>query len=397
MISVHEASAIILSNLFKPDYQSCSLCDAVGKVLGEEILADRDLPPFNRVTMDGIAISTETWKEGKRKFLIEAVQAAGEVQKKLANPENAIEVMTGAMLPLGTDAVIRYEELVLQSRNASVSSESVEQGQNIHRQGQDSGKGSVLLSPGMILSAAEIALLATVGKTNVLIKTYPKTAIVASGDELVEVNSVPLPHQIRRSNTYAIEAAMKTLGWHGEQFHLPDEKEILKKSLTEILTNNDVVILSGGVSRGKFDFIPAVMEEIGVKKVFHQVNQRPGKPFWFGVSADGKVVFALPGNPVSTFMCFYRYIKPWLLSSLSVETSPVEAILAKDFSFVPRLTYFLQVGIKNEGGKLMAYPDAGGGSGDFANLKKIHGFLELPPDKTEFKAGETFRFIGFRD
>lgn len=396
MISVQQASAIILSHLFKPGHRSCPIQDAVGKVLAEEISADRDLPPFNRVTMDGIAIHADAWRNGKRKFFIEGIQAAGEPQKNLVNPENAIEVMTGAMLPLGTDTVIRYEDLTMEPPNVTISADTVEPGQNIHRQGQDAKKGSVLLNPGIILSAAEIALLATVGKTDVLVKVYPKTSIVASGDELVEVSSVPLPHQIRRSNTYAIEAAMKTLGWAGKQFHLPDEKEILKNSLEEILANSDVIILSGGVSQGKFDFIPTVMEEIGVKKIFHHVNQRPGKPFWFGVSSHGKVVFALPGNPVSTFMCFYKYIKPWLLASLSVEPDHVEAILTKDFSFTPKLTYFLQVGTKNEGGKLMAYPEAGGGSGDFANLKKINGFLELPPERTEFKAGESFPFIQFR-
>lgn len=396
MITVQEASAAILSQLFKPQSVSCSIHEAVGKVLAEEVVADRDFPPFNRVSMDGIAIHSESWQKGKRKFQIEGVQAAGESQKELSNRDNAFEVMTGAVLPKGTDAVIRYEDLLVESSFASVQVENVNAWQNVHRQGQDARQGDVLISEGMVLSPAEIALLASVGKSTVRVKEFPKTAIVASGDELVEINSIPLPHQIRRSNTYAIEAAMKTLGWKGEQFHLPDEEEILRRSLHEIVEKFDVVILSGGVSQGKFDFIPTVMESIGVKKIFHQVNQRPGKPFWFGASANGKVVFALPGNPVSTYMCFYKYIKPWLLRSMGVEIETQHAILAKDFTFLPKLTYFLQVNLKNESGRLMAYPEAGGGSGDFANLKKIHGFLELPPDRQEFKAGEVFPFIGFR-
>jgi molybdopterin molybdotransferase len=201
---------------------------------------------------------------------------------------------------------------------------------------------------------------------------------------------------VRRSNTYAIEAAMRTLGWHGDPYHLPDEKQVLQRSLEKMVEAYDVIILSGGVSQGKFDFIPQVMEAIGVKKVFHQVSQRPGKPFWFGVSAAGKTVFALPGNPVSTFMCFYRYILPWLRKSIGVEEKGAYAILAEDFTFQPPLTYFLQVAVKNEGGRLMAYPDAGGGSGDFANLKKIDGFLELPATSQSFKAGEAFPYIAFR-
>ena len=134
-----------------------------------------------------------------------------------------------------------------------------------------------------------------------------------------------------------------------------------------------------------------------MKKLFHHVNQRPGKPFWFGSSTNGKTVFALPGNPVSTYMCFYRYIKPWLLKSLQVETRQSCASLAKNFSFAPNLTYFLQVKVESEDGKLLAYPDAGGGSGDFVNLKNVTGFLELPPDKSTFSSGEVFPYFSFRD
>ncbi len=188
---------------------------------------------------------------------------------------------------------------------------------------------------------------------------------------------------------------MQHMGWEANQFHISDDQELLRTALQSLLNNHDVLILSGGVSKGKFDFIPTVLEELGVTKIFHEVSQRPGKPFWFGVKND-KRIFALPGNPVSTFMCFYRYIQPWIFKSLRVQKELPSAILAKDFSFPPKLTYFLQVTVKNEGGKLVAYPDQGGGSGDFANLKKIDGFLELPLEKTDFKAGEVFTFIPFR-
>lgn len=396
MISVQQALAVIFSHLYKPQVQKVSLDKCVQHVLAESVFSDRDFPPFNRVTMDGVAIRFESWKKGQRKFTIEGTQAAGEVQKKLQHSDHAMEVMTGAMLPDGTDTVIRYEDLKIEGNAAQIEAGSIIEGQNVHRKGQDFKAGEILLNPGMLLSPAEVALLASVGKTHFQVYSYPKAAIVSSGDELVDVSATPLPHQIRRSNTYAIEAAMATLHWPGIQYHMPDEKQILKKMLTIILKENDVIILSGGVSQGKFDFIPEVMEEIGVEKKFHQVSQRPGKPFWFGVSKDNKAVFALPGNPVSTFMCFYKYVKPWLLKSLEVEERLEEAVLAKDFSFAPKLTHYLQVSIKNERGKRLAYPDAGGGSGDFANLKRVDGFLELPAEKTDFKAGEVFPFIPFR-
>jgi molybdopterin molybdotransferase len=177
---------------------------------------------------------------------------------------------------------------------------------------------------------------------------------------------------------------------------MPDREDVLRDTLREIVSTFDILILSGGVSKGKFDFIPKVLESIGLKKKFHQVSQRPGKPFWFGVSDSGKVAFALPGNPVSTYMCFYRYIKPWALKSIGLSTEFDPVFLAKDFPFPPKLTFFLQVDVKNEKGKMMAYPAMGGGSGDFANLKNVSGFVELELEKTEFKAGDLVPFIPFR-
>jgi molybdopterin molybdotransferase len=397
MVNTGEATSIIHSNLYKPKIESGVIEQSVGKVLAEIIHADRDFPPFNRVAMDGIAIDYNTYYSGQREFSMEAIQAAGEPQLRLKDPKHCIEIMTGAMLPSGADTVIRYEDIEINNKIAIIKEELIiTKGQHIHRQGQDARQGEILLEPGIIISAAEVALLASVGKN--VVKTFmnPRTAIVASGDELVEITKVPGPHQIRRSNTYAIEAGMKLLGWQGKQFHLPDDSNILKMSLDRIKAEYDVIIVSGGISKGKFDFIPQVLEEIGIKKLFQQVSQRPGKPFWFGTSTDGKIVFALPGNPVSTYMCFYRYIEPWFWKSLGVERKTAQAVLAKDFTFQPKVTCFVQVRIENEGGKLMAYPDAGGGSGDFANLKKVDGFLELPLEKSTFKAGEVFPYFPFR-
>jgi molybdopterin molybdotransferase len=396
MIRVAEATSIVLSNLYNPLPVNTRIVEALGHILAEPVRADRDAPPFDRVTMDGIAINFKSFAEGRRAYTIEATQAAGQVQKQLSDSANAFEVMTGAVLPVGTDTVIRYEDLKIEGTKATIMIDHVAQYQSVHRQGVDARHNDVLIETGTRLSAAEIALLASVGRSTVQVQRFPKTAIISSGDELVEIEQIPEAHQIRRSNTYAIESAMKSLNWSGHQVHLPDDKFILKKSLSTLLAENDVLIISGGVSQGKYDFIPQVLQEIGVHQLFHQVSQRPGKPFWFGASDKGKVVFALPGNPVSTFMCFYRYIKPWIYKSLGLVEIPVEALLSKDFSFQPPLTYFLQVNVKNEGGRLIAYPDAGGGSGDFINLKKVTGFLELPKERTDFKAGEAFPYIPFR-
>lgn len=396
MVSVDEASRIVFSHLFTTRSQTVDLSNAVGKVLAEEITADRDFPPFDRVAMDGIAIRSEQVSQGRRTFVIEQVQAAGELQKKLLRPENAIEVMTGAMLPGGTDTVIRYEDISVQSGIATLNSSDVSPGNNIHRQCLDAQKGEVLLSRHTLLSPAEIALLAAVGKCQVEVLGFPSAAIISTGDELVAVEDIPEAHQIRRSNVFAIEAAMTEMKWPGTRFHMPDREDILRDTLREIVSTFDILILSGGVSKGKFDFIPSVLESVGLKRKFHQVSQRPGKPFWFGASDSGKVAFALPGNPVSTYMCFYRYIKPWALKSMGLPTGFDPVFLAKDFSFRPELTFFLQVNVKNDNGRMMAHPLQGGGSGDFANLKNVSGFVELEKEKTEFKAGDLVPFIPFR-
>jgi len=396
MVTVQEATDVILAHPIKPRVETVPFHNSIGRVLAEKIMADRDFPPFDRVTMDGIAIAFDEWKAGYREFAVEDIQAAGSPQKSLRDVSNCIEVMTGAILPEGTDTVIRYEDVNIQNDKATVLAQKLERGQFLHLQGNDARKGTVLLEPGIALSPAEIALLASVGKSEVSVYAFPKTAIISSGDELVGVTEEPELYQIRRSNAYAIEGAMEQMKWEGRQYHLPDRKDFLLDSLRVIEADHDVLILSGGVSKGKFDFIPEVLEEIGIQRLFHEVKQRPGKPFWFGVSKKGKVVFALPGNPVSTYMCFYRYIKPWLLRSFGAKPATLEAVLAQDFSFAPELTHFLQVSVKVEQGCLKAYAQPGSGSGDFANLKHADGFLELPADRQHFKAGEAFPYIPFR-
>lgn len=396
MGTVEEATAIILQNCFVPSPVSVPVTSSVGRVLAEQVRADRDFPPFDRVAMDGIAISFSAWEQGRREFIIEDLQAAGQGVKKLRNDANAMEVMTGAILPEGTDTVIRYEDLKITREVAVILIVKVIRGQNIHRQAQDAKAGEVLLEPGTMISPAETALLSSVGLSRLDVLDFPKTAIISSGDELVDIDTKPEPHQVRRSNSYAVHASMKSLQWPGSIFHLPDNREFLKSSLSAILADHQVMILSGGISKGKFDFIPEVLEAIGVQQLIREVSQRPGKPFWFGATKDHKVVFALPGNPVSTFMCFHRYIKPWLLKSFGLPRRDLKVMLAADLNFEPRLTYFLQVRVSNDEGRLVAYPHAGGGSGDFANLKNVDGFLELPMEKSVFKAGEVYPFIPFR-
>lgn len=389
MITVQQATEIIHEVPFHAEKEHVEISQATGRVLAGNIIADRDLPPFHRATMDGIAIK---YQEGVTEFVVEGTQAAGQPQQHLKN--GCIEIMTGAVLPEGADTVVRYEDIEITDGKATIKA-PFEKNQSIHVRGIDAREGEILLRPGTILSPAEIAILASVGKPNVAIYKVRPIAIVTTGDELVPIESKPAVFQIRRSNGVALASALAMMNIDARTVHLPDDAGVLETQLSSIISNHDVIILSGGVSKGKFDYIPGVLEKLGIKKAFHQVKQRPGKPFWFGRS-ETKTVFALPGNPVSTFLCFHRYIKPWIEAGLGVDRRNAKAILATDFIFKPDLTYFLQVKIDTSTGSLLATPDAGEGSGDFANLRNVDGFIELPAERNQFLKGELFPYIPFR-
>ncbi|MDX5482438.1 MAG: molybdopterin molybdotransferase MoeA [Hymenobacteraceae bacterium] len=399
MIRVEEAEAIIQAQLRNYGTASLPFEQAVGRVLAEDLRTDRDLPPYNRVAMDGIAINFDAFEQGTRTFRISATQAAGDPPVEITSPAECVEIMTGAALPATTDTVIRYEDLQIQDGKATVVTDSITRGQSIHPQGKDKKQQDVVASANQVVSAALIGVAAAVGATELLVKKLPRTVVISTGDELVDVEENPLPYQIRRSNSYMVKAALQQYGLQAELLHLPDEPTETKKQLQECLEEYDVIILSGGISMGKFDYVPQVLEELAVQKLFHKVQQRPGKPFWFGTQANGTVVFALPGNPVSTFMCLTRYFIPWLEGSLGINNaSKVRyAVLSRDITFKPQLQYFLQVTLSiSEQGQVLATPLEGNGSGDFANLVEADAFLELPQEKSEFKAGEVYRVWPFK-
>ncbi len=397
MITVEQAEQIILENTIQIPAEKVGINDALGRILAEDLCADRDFPPFNRVTMDGIAIRFEQWRSGQTAFSIEATAAAGNPEKTLGNNQNCIEVMTGAMLPVNTDTVIRYEDLSIKDKVATITVDNLLVGQNIHLQGSDRKNGDIIVPKGRKISAAEIGVAATIGKAEILVQRKLRAVVISTGEEIVPITETPLPHQIRTSNGYALQACLKNWGLETENVLLPDDQAIIESKIAEFMETFDVLILSGGVSAGKFDFVPQALENQGVKKLFHKVSQRPGKPFWFGKSAKGSSVFALPGNPVSTFMCLNRYFKKWLDASQGIENEQLMAELAEDFTFKPELTFFLQVKLSYSlTGKILASPVEGHGSGDLANLVEADAFLELPLERSFFNKGEVFKVFMYR-
>lgn len=397
MISVNEATSLILSTRLRLKKERVNLLEARGRILASEVVADRNFPPFDRVTMDGIAINYTAYETGARAFDLEGTQLAGEEAKKLKSTANALEVMTGAVLPAGCDTVIPYEDIEIAGGRATLRIDTVRRGQNVHQEGRDQKQGTLLLKPGTLIGASEVAVLATVGVSIPKVFCLPRVAVVATGDELVAIDEHPQPYQIRSSNSQALAADLQSWGVEPEIFHIRDDKDSLKAQLGEILKSFDVLLLSGGVSKGKADFLPDVLASLQVQKVFHRVAQKPGKPFWFGHIDEKKFVFAFPGNPISTFMCFHRYFIPWFKACLDMPVTQPYAKLGEDFEFEAPLTYFLQVRTNiDKKGNLWALPKSGGGSGDLANLLFASGFLELPANKSSFKKGESLPLFSYR-
>ncbi len=398
MVSVEQATELIFQNLMSFGSELVPIGKATGRILAQNLCADRPFPPFDRVSMDGIALRVDDFFSGKKTFKIVGLQAAGQSPKTIKHPGDCLEIMTGAVLPGGADSIVRYEDLKIENGFAEIILEKIERWQNIHRQGIDRKIGDLLVAAGTRISPAEIATAATIGLSKIEVARLPKTAVISTGDELVSVEKLPLPHQIRMSNAHAIHSVLLGFGIEATIFHLPDSPKILKKRLAKILEKYPLVILSGAVSKGKLDFLPQILPELGVEKVFHRVAQRPGNPFWFGRRGDENIVFAPPGNPVSTFMVTHRYILPWLRASFGMPKTPQEfAVLTEKVNFKPDLTYFLQVKLSSgNDGRLLASPVFGHGSGDLANLNDSDAFLELPRGREVFEAGEAFSIIRFR-
>jgi molybdopterin molybdotransferase len=396
MIPVNEALRRVLEDVPEAKTEFVAFQDALGRITAEPVRADRPFPPFDRVSMDGIAIAYEAYKKGRRSFGIKGVQAAGSPQMELPSTDDCLEVMTGAILPRFADTVIQYEHVDMASGEASPR-RSVKKGQNVHKAGLDRKQGDILIPKGKVIGQAEMAVLATVGKVDVEVQKMPFVGIVSTGNELVPVEEIPEPHQIRASNVHAIGSELKKLGIKAETRHIKDKKNDLIKGLTEMIDHFDLILMSGGVSRGKFDFVPEVLEELGIMKRFHKVAQRPGKPFWFGRN-NRCTVFGLPGNPISSLVCFMIYVKPWLRKYYRLgDPSRVYVQLQEEVHFAPTLTRFMEVRLDSlPSGVLAAHPVPGKGSGDLANLLEADGFIELPDDRETFNVGEVFPYYGYR-
>jgi molybdopterin molybdotransferase len=338
--------------------------------------------------MDGIALSFETYASGKRTFKIEGVCAAGMPRQALQHPDHCIEIMTGGALPEGADLIIPYEHLKIENETASVTVEVPrERFDSVHEQGSDFRTGALLLKAGASMNGPRWGIAASIGASRLPVVKRPKIKIISTGDELVPVDTFPLPHQVRRSNAYALQGSLLAHGFTEVSLdHVKDDYPSLLSHYESVSKDPGVLIYSGGVSKGKFDYLPEVWKAMNVQKHFHEVAQRPGKPLWFGTDPKRNVmVLGLPGNPISSLVCLHRYF---------LENPLKYARLTEEVRFSKPLTYFLPVRLKYaEDGVTLAHPMEVKNSGEFAGLAESDGFIELPAEGSHFKAGESYRIF----
>jgi len=391
MITVNEALKLIEENFQPFGEERLSLNNAFGRLLAENLYADREYPPFHRVMMDGIAINSKDLYIQTSSYKITGTAPAGSPALKLKNSGECIEVMTGALLPKGADIVIPYEEVLIEDSMATIDlSLKYRTHQNIHLKGSDINKDAIILKADKYLTGPQIGIAASIGKSVLKVAAFPKINIISTGDELVAIDDKPQEYQIRRSNSQALKSSLNLFGYEDiELSHIKDSVKEIAKHFNDAKEKFDILIYSGGVSKGKFDFLPNFWEEQGVEKVFHRVSQKPGKPLWFGVDRKhNTTIFGLPGNPISSLVCLHRYF---------INSREIFVELGEDITFKYNLTCFYPVSISfTKDAKILATPISTQNSGEFSALSESDGFIELPKDKDYFQKGESFLYFPWR-
>lgn len=386
LITPHEADQI-LASIQPLSSQARPFMDCLGLTLREDLRADRPFPPFDRITMDGIACRQADLALGPLK--IQGLHCAGDPKTPSLKPAHCWKVMTGSSFPPDCDLVIPVEELSISQDLVTVLN-APSPGSFIHRKGSDSAEGDLVLPAGKVLNAAHLGLAATIGKTELEVTKTPRITILTTGDELVPIDQSPLPHQLRRSNGPTLLAALAAypqVTWH----HLPDLLEDTRAAIKSALSSSDLLLLSGGISKGDKDFVRPALEDLVGPPSFHGILQRPGKPLAFWRSTNSTPpIFALPGNPNSTLLTFHRYVKPALTSLAgNPPLSPTALPLSSPLQPHPKLTLFLPAQLLSNGTLKVLTPQ---NSGDFAPILSAHGFIEAPPGQEPVKKSG-FRFL----
>ncbi len=425
MLTYEEARQKVIemagSRVGEPARERMELREALGRVLAERIFADRDYPPFDRSTRDGFAVrAADITAPGCTLEVISEIKAGDEFAETVG-AHQCVEIMTGAGLPAGADAVVMVEHTrpcssatvpprqarsrgvgdsgaVLRQDRRVLIERPVERGQNIVPRGTEARAEQAVLEPGTRLGYAEVALAAQVGRSRVDVFRRPRLAVISTGDEVVSIESKPGPFHIRNSNGVSVAAQAAMAG--AEPFSLgnvPDRMVELRSAIERGL-EADILVLSGGVSMGKYDLVEQVLHELGTEVFFDAVAIRPGRPAVFGVSR-GKLVFGLPGNPVSTMVTFELFVLPAIDLLGGAKPRPLPLFRAKLAAPVVQkapLTHFLPARVSWAAGEALVEELPWQGSGDLVALAQANCFLVVPRTKLKLSAGEWIEVLPLR-
>lgn len=390
MIPIEEADTLLRAGLRALPPARVALERAEGLILREDVRADRPYPPVDRVCMDGIAIRHDDWAKGVRCFRLAGMARVGRPRPLLGGAGDCLEVATGAPCPEGADTVIPSEWVTLEGDWVHIrEGADAAPGRNVSPQGSECPEDAVLIRAGRALTAPCIGVAASVGMRRLLVTPRPRLALLSTGDELVGVGDNPEPWQLRRSNPIALASLFRSCAGV-KTFSSTDAPGPLLEAIGSALDSSDILVVTGGVSAGRFDGVPRALQEAGIRQVFHKVAIRPGKPLWFGIAPGNRPVFALPGNPVAALICARRFVAPVLLSLSGHPPHPplpgarLEAVLPP----LGGLVRFVPVR-RGDGprGKSLLFPVSVRGSGDFAGLAHSDGFAEIPEGADSGQAG----------
>ena len=394
MQSIQNALQLILSNKRNFGTEFVSIHDCLDRILAADIFADRDYPPFNRATMDGYAIISQDINIGKNNLLkITDTIHAGEEKQFALESGNCIKIMTGAPVPQRANAVIRIEDTHINGNEIHFNVKQLKENQNIAIQGEDARKGDLLIKKGTKLNPNSISLLAVTGHAKLEVYKLPIIAIVSTGNEIVAVESVIQPHQIRDSNVHTLKNSLLNYCISAIQTALiVDDKIALTNTLSELL-NTDIIIISGGVSKGDADYVPEILKHLGVIEIFHRVSIKPGNPLWFGKMPNGGVVFGLPGNPISVQVGYKVFIESFIRKCFDME--PIEPLflpLLGEKSKKSNFTEYFPCKLTHENKKSGLAINKMNTSGDISTTNNSDGIAIHPSEKQTIEKGEFVEF-----
>ncbi|MBY0588766.1 molybdopterin molybdotransferase MoeA [bacterium] len=392
MISVESAIDLIVQNAGTQPIEDISLAEAMGQTLAEPVSADIDSPPFDKSLMDGYAIRVADLANGRGSLIKAGEVYAGQPAGPSLLPGQAIQIMTGAAIPLGADAVVMIERTQSAGDQIMLDDPELMLGQNIMKKSLEFARDETLLWPGHTIGPAEAGLLASVGKIRIQIFRPVTISILSTGNEIVPPSQYPQPGQIRNSNASTLDASIRRV--HAKPIPLgiagDDEKELADK--IEQGLSADVLVLSGGVSAGKKDLVPKTLLSLGVEQIFHGVAFKPGKPLWFGKRGES-LVFGLPGNPVSVLACFEVFIKTALRARCQhphLKPIPWRLPLAIPFDYSTRRPTYHPARIEPSQAGLFVRPVSWKGSPDLRALTEANALLMVPAGDGPYPAGTLF-------